>query len=98
MSLFTCIVVDETYNIITSKAFSNSEIFCDYSKTYSNVSLTFFAWGNTFIFNDKLYKRTDGAPMGGCVSPTLAEIFMSHNETLWLNNCPSKIKPLLYRR
>ena len=36
--------------------------------------------------------------MGGCVSPTFAEIFMSYYETLQLSNCPSESKPVLYRR
>ena len=36
--------------------------------------------------------------MGGCVSPTLADIFMGFHEQVWLNNCPSEFKPVFYRR
>ena len=32
VSLFTWIPVDETYNIITNKAFKNSEMLCGYFK------------------------------------------------------------------
>ena len=32
---------------------------------------------NLFTFNKMLHMQTDGASMGGCVSPKLAEIFMS---------------------
>ena len=40
----------------------------------------------------------DGCPMGGCISPTMANIFLNHHETEWLNQCPSEFKPILYRR
>ena len=36
--------------------------------------------------------------MGGCVSPTLANIFLSHLEEKWLEQCPINFKPVLYRR
>ena len=84
VSLFTCIPVDEDYNRITSKTFNNSETFCGCSKMLFKHIFVIYCKGNSFIFNDKLYKQPDGAPtfMGGCVSPTLAEIFMSHYETV----------------
>jgi hypothetical protein len=36
--------------------------------------------------------------MGGCVSPTLADIFLSFQETRCLENCPLQFKHVLYRR
>ena len=48
--------------------------------------------------NEVLYKQVDGAPMGGCVSPVLANIFLSYHENIWLQNCPSEFKPVLYKR
>ena len=35
-----------------------------------------------------------GLPLG----PTFANIFMSKHESVWLNECPSAFKPILYRR
>ena len=52
----------------------------------------------TFIFKDKLYKQTNEVRIGGCVPPTLAEVCISHYETLWLNICPSEFKHMLHRR
>lgn len=42
--------------------------------------------------------QTDGTPMGGCISPTLADIFLGFHETNWLKNCPLSFKPIFYRR
>ena len=36
--------------------------------------------------------------MGGPLSPVLANSFMCHHEAVWLSNCPSEFKPLVYRR
>ena len=44
-----------------------------------------------------LLKKCDvrlGSPLG----PTLANIFLSHHETIWLDNYPPSFSPLLYRR
>ena len=52
----------------------------------------------TFLFNNQLYIQLDGAPMGGSISPTQANIFLCHHEENWINNCPSEFKPIFYRR
>ena len=45
-----------------------------------------------------MYTQEDGCPMGGCISPTLANSFLCHFETKWLQDCPVQFKPALYRR
>lgn len=50
------------------------------------------------MFNGQLFRQVDGAPMGGCVSPSLANIFLSFHERKWINQCPVEFKPTLYRR
>ena len=50
------------------------------------------------MFDKQLYVQRDGAPMGGCISPTLANIFLSYHEEKWLDNCPLEFKPIMYRR
>ena len=50
------------------------------------------------MFDKQLYVQRDGAPMGGCISPTLANIFLAHLEEKWLNNCVIEFKPVMYRR
>ena len=36
--------------------------------------------------------------MGSPLAPTFANLFLCHHEKLWLDNCPSEFKPVLYRR
>ena len=36
--------------------------------------------------------------MGNPISATFANIFMSHHEKQWLENCPREFKPIIYRR
>ena len=36
--------------------------------------------------------------MGSPLGPTLAKVFLSHYEKIWLERCPHEAKPLFYRR
>ena len=36
--------------------------------------------------------------MGSPLGPTLANIFLCFHEQIWLDNCPVKFKPVIYRR
>ena len=51
-----------------------------------------------FIFDGKFYEQCDAAVMGSPVGRTLANVFMCHFENIWLENCPSHFKPIVYRR
>ena len=51
-----------------------------------------------FIFNGKFYKQCDGVAMCSPLGPTLANVFMCHFEKIWLENCSSHFKPIVYRR
>ena len=51
-----------------------------------------------FIFDGKFYEQCDAVVMGSPVGPTLANVFMCHFENIWLENCPSHFKPIVYRR
>ena len=36
--------------------------------------------------------------MGSPLGPTLANLFLCHYESIWLDNCPIKFRPVYYRR
>ena len=36
--------------------------------------------------------------MGSPLGPTFANIFLSYHEQIWLKNCPSEFKPVIYKR
>ena len=52
----------------------------------------------SFIFDNKLSKQIDGVAMALPLGPTLANSFICHSEKLWLKECPSQFKPVVYRR
>lgn len=45
-----------------------------------------------------MYLQKDGVPMGGCVSPTLANIFLLLHEQNWIKNWSLQFQPVHYRR
>ena len=51
-----------------------------------------------FIFDGIYYNQIDGVAMGSPLGPCLANIFMNYHEKIWLDECPSEIKPKYYRR
>ena len=45
------------------------------------------------LFDMAFYTPVEGVAMG-----SLANAFLCHHETKWLNDCPDKFKPVFYRR
>ena len=43
-----------------------------------------------------MYEQCGGVAMGFGLGPTLANAFMCHFENIWLENCPSHYKPIVY--
>ena len=97
-SLFTNIPLNETCDIILEKIFCSCDVYDGFSKQDMKKMLDNCVKNNLFIFDEELYFQKDGAPMGGCVSPTLANIFLSCCENKWLSECPVDFKPVLFRR
>ena len=50
-----------------------------------------------FIFDKKLYKQIDGVAMGSPLGSTLVNNILCNYEKIWLNECPSQFKPVVYR-
>ena len=56
-------------------------------------------FGNTFfLFNESLYKQTDGLAMGNPLAPAMAIIYLCHLEKQIFDNCPQIFRPSFYRR
>ena len=97
-SLFTNIPLKETIDICINNIFRNTEKVHNFNKSQLHKFLTLAATECYFIFNEDVYKQTDGVAMGNPLGPTLANAFLSHYEVKWLNECPHEFKPLFYRR
>ena len=50
------------------------------------------------VFDQPFYKQHDGVAMDFPLGPTLANVFLCYHEKIWLQNCPSEFKPVIYRR
>ena len=75
-SLFTNIPILETCEIILEKLFPETDsMHLGFNKTQFRNMLKNCTQNNLFIFNGNPYLQLDGCPMGGCISPTLANIF-----------------------
>ena len=98
-SLFTQIPLKETINICLDKIFSNNtSIFHGFNRVQFKSLLELAICNSYFIFNNKLYKQIDGVAMGSPLAPTLANLFLSHWEQIWLNTCPNNCKPTFFKR
>ena len=98
-SLFTNIPVSETIDIIISKLFPSSDaIYCGFSRTEFATLLKLAVCDTHFIFNDQIYKQTEGMAMGSPLGPTFANIFMNFLETNFLQNCDTDCQPIFYKR
>ena len=97
-SLFTNIPLDETIGICCDLLYSNADIVDGLSREEFKELLTIATKESFILFDGKYFQQIDGVAMGSPLGPTLANIFLGHNETKWLDNCPPEFKPVYYRR
>ena len=96
-SLFTNVPLYETIDIVINLLFKDCNYIQNFDRKQFKQLLLLGCTDNIFLFNDTLYLQKEGVAMGGCLSPILANIFMSYHENNWLSQCPAAFKPLLYR-
>ena len=81
-SLFINILIDETVMIILNKLFTGAKTYSGLTRAQFKKLLEVCTMDNLFVFNGELQRQIDGAPMGGCVSPTLDDLFLSYYEDI----------------
>ena len=79
------------------KVLTNS-LYKNYIRKQFEIILNLSSKSSNFIFNNQLYEQIDGVAMGSPSGATLANIFLCHHEKIWLNNCPTSYKPIMYKR
>ena len=97
-SLFTNIPLDETIDIITEKVFEKKRKVKGISKRDFKRLLEISTKGTVFFFNGCYYKQRDGVAMGSPLGPALANAFLAHHETVWLEECPLAFAPIFFAR
>ena len=95
-SLFTNISLQETIDIAINLIFNHNPNLTITKKELKKLFL-FAASRTHFIFNSNFYNQIDGVAMGSPLAPVLANIFMSFDESKWLNEYNLN-KPKLYLR
>ncbi len=63
------------------------------------VKLLQIVLNSSFLsFKDKVLLQSYGVPMGNPVSVSVADLFLGHFETSFLDKCPPSFRPLFYQR
>ena len=75
-SLFSNIPMVKTITVILNKLFTGTETYSGLTRAHFKKLLKLCTRDNLFVFNGEFYRQIDGALMEGCVSPTLADLFL----------------------
>ena len=96
-SLFTDIPLQETIDVWVENLFQDrahvdllKDSFCELLTRTMSESL--------ILFDQQFYEQHHGVAMGSPIGTTLANVFLCYHEKIWLQNCPSEFKPVIYRK
>ena len=95
-SLFTNIPLEEIIKNCVNDLFSNNVYSGKLSRKDLYDLFKVATTASSFVLYNKPYKLIDGK--GSPLGPTQDNAFLYHYEKIWLNKCPSQIKPVDYRR
>ena len=97
-SLFTNVPLEETINNCVYELFENNSSIHGLNKKQITKMLSLTTKESIILFDMAFYTQVDGVAMGSPLGPSLANAFLCHHETKWLNDCPDKFKPVFYKR
>ena len=97
-SFFTNVPLEETIHICVNEIFKSNSSIHDLNKKQITEMLSLTTEESTILFDMAFYTQVDGVAMGSELGPSLANAFLCHQETKWLNDCPKKFKPVFYKR
>ena len=97
-SLFTNISLQETIDLRVENLFQDRTHVDNLSKDSFRELLIRTMSESFILFDQEFYKEHDGVAMGSLLGPALANVFLCYHENILLQNCPSKFKPVIYRR
>ena len=97
-SLSTNIPLEKTINICVNELFKSNSNIQGLNKKQITKMLSLTTKESIILFDMTFYTQVDGVAMGSPLGPSLANAFLCHHETKWLNDCPEKFKPVFYKR
>ena len=96
--LFTNISLQETIDLCIENLFKDKTHADNLSKDSFCELLTRTMSESLILLDQEFYKQHDGVAMGYSLGTTLANIFLCYHEKIWLQNCLSEFKPVIFRR
>ena len=96
-SLFTSIPSQETVNQCVKNLFKDRIQVDNLLKDSFRELLTRTTSESLILFDQDFYKQRDGVALGSPLVPTLANASLCYHENIWLQNCPSEFKLVIYR-
>ena len=98
-SLFTNIPLHKTIDICLNSLFTcPASVVLGLVKVFFRILLKLSVPNSFLIFNRNFYKQIEGLGMGLPLGPMFANIFMCHDEQIWLYSCPLSFCPIFYQR
>ena len=97
-SLFTNIPLQETIDLCAENLFQDRTRVDNLSKDSFRELLARTLSESLTLFDQQFYKEHDGVAMGSPLGSTLSNVFLCYHEKIWLQNCPSEFKLVIYRR
>ena len=97
-SFFTNIPLQETIDLCVENLFQDRTRVDNLSNDSFSELLTRTMSESLILFDQQFYKQHDGVAMGSPIGPTLSNVFLCYHEKIWLQNCLSEFKPVIYRR
>ena len=96
--LLTNVPLEETIHVCVNELFKSNSSIHGLNKKQITEILSLTTKESIILFHMAFYTPVDGAAMGSQLGPSLANTFLCHHETKWLNDCPKKFKPVFYKR
>ena len=97
-SLFTNIPLQETIGLCIENLFKDKTHVDNFSKDSFRELLTTTMPESLILFYQEFYKQYHGVAIGSPLGPEFPNVFLRYYEKIWLQNCPSEFKPVIYIR
>ena len=97
-SLFTNIPLQETIGLCIENLYKDKTHVDNLSKDSFRELLTTTMSESFILFDQEFYKQNDGVAVSSPLGPAFPNVCPCYHEKIWLQNCPSEFKPVIYIR
>ena len=91
-------LLHETIDICVNELFKTNSSIHGLNKKHITEMLSLATNESIILFDITFYTQVDGLAMGLPLGASLANVFLCHHVTKWLNECLEKFKPTFYKR